>query len=403
MVNKPKTINTRSGKNDGLNKCPNCGSAEIFTLPEGGQLQCQHCRTIFFPPPAVSPVVPSGDAILSLATDEHGTQVVQHSGAADIDPNLGAQVTIECQGCGAEVVVNTDESMHARCHWCRQILSLENQMPNGAVPDVLLPFHLSKEQARASIEEFVKKRTFFANKQFKREFTTENVLGVYLPYFVIDTNTHCQFQGNAGQIARRYSVKIGDSTQTRYDIDVYQIARDFDLEVSGLTFEARSEKRNTTTSENTNNIINSIMPFDIENVIPYNGNYLKGFTSERRDTNVEEVKYLADSQIQDIARYQANATAAAYDAGTSWNTESVDKKGIVWRTAYLPVWLYSYLEKKKNGKHLLHYVAVNARTGETMGSVPVDKKRLLIVSLIVEAIAVPIGILMIIFGGYVSY
>lgn len=39
---------------------------------------------------------------------------------------------------------------------------------------------------------------------------------------------------------------------------------------------------------------------------------------------------------------------------------------------------------KKKG---LHYVAVNGRTGETMGSVPIDISRLLLVSFIVEIIS----------------
>ena len=43
--------------------------------------------------------------------------------------------------------------------------------------------------------------------------------------------------------------------------------------------------------------------------------------------------------------------------------------------------------KKKNEKERLHYVAVNGRTGETMGSVPIDISRLLLVSFIVEIIS----------------
>ena len=59
-------------------------------------------------------------------------------------------------------------------------------------------------------------------------------------------------------------------------------------------------------------------------------------------------------------------------------------KGENWNSAYLPVWLYSYREEKSNGKGILHYVAVNARTKETMGSVPIHKPKLLIISFIIE-------------------
>ena len=381
MADNITIIDSRSGRKDGLNKCLNCGSTEIFTLPESGQLQCQQCRTIFFPPPKAT------------AEQRKSTQEVRYSGASDIDPHAGALVTIKCQGCGAEVVLNTNDSMHTRCHWCRQILSLENQTPNGTVPDVLLPFHLSKEQARASIEEFVKKRTFFAKKRFKKEFTTENILGVYFPYFIVDTNAHCAFKGNAGEVVNRYT-KLFQGEKNFYDIDVYDITRSFDIEISGLTVEAHDERQNSLASETPNNIINSIMPFDIEKAIPYNGNYMKGFTSDKRNINVAETQSVVDSQIEDIACRHARLEAEKYDAGIVWNEKDVEKEGIVWRTAYLPVWLYSYLEQAKSGKQALHYAAVNARTGETMASVPLNKRRLLFFSLLIAAIVfIPFGLL----------
>ena len=39
----------------------------------------------------------------------------------------------------------------------------------------------------------------------------------------------------------------------------------------------------------------------------------------------------------------------------------------------------------------MHYVAVNARTGETMGSVPINKTRLMTVSAIVEVLGIVLG------------
>jgi transcription elongation factor Elf1 len=378
----PVTVSTDSGKTDGLNKCPRCGSTDISTQPGTGMLQCNYCRFVFEPPRATG--FQEADALVGQTVG---------SGAADITEPANTQVTIKCQGCGAEVVIDVNETMTARCHWCRQVLSIEHQIPNGAVPDIVLPFLLSREQARARIEEFVKKRTFFANRIFKREFTTENITGVYLPYLVVDVNAHSDLRGDAGLVVRSYQRGRKDRRETYYDIDLYRIGRDFDLAISGLTVEASSEKRNVDIWSNTNNVINAIMPFDVEQAVAYTGNYLKGFTSERRDTNIDELKGLVDAQIRDIARFQANESAQSYDAGIRWESEETSVRGTQWRSAYLPVWLYSYLEVKGNGSRLLHYVAVNARTGETMGSVPVDIKRLLAVAAIIEVIAAPIGLL----------
>ena len=408
MSSEPIIIDTNTGKAHGLSKCPRCGSADIIQQIGTGRLQCQYCRHVFDPPPVMAPPVlgappPMGAPVnvppsFPGAAVKRGALETRYSGASDIDASASSQVTIKCQGCGAEIVIDTNECMATRCHWCRQYLSIEHQIPNGAVPDILLPFMLTREQARTAIDNFVKKRTFFANKKFKSEFNSDNVLGVYFPYLVIDAAAHSNFAGEAGHVARTYTVGSGDDKKTYYDIDIYRIGRDFDLAVSGLTIEASSDRRNVSTKENTNNIINTIMPFDIENAIAYNGHYLKGFTSERRDTNVDEIKVLADKQLRDISRFQASLTTKFYDSGVRWENEILNTKATSWRSAYLPVWVYSYFEAKPNKPGMLHYVAVNARTGETMGSVPVDKKRLFLISLIIELFAIPLGIFIVLLG-----
>lgn len=77
-------------------------------------------------------------------------------------------------------------------------------------------------------------------------------------------------------------------------------------------------------------------------------------------------------------------TLRHYDRGVRWEQEGFEVKGQRWVSAYLPVWLYSYYEEKRNGKKLLHYIAVNGRTGETMGSIPINNRRLLIASAIAQ-------------------
>ena len=128
------------------------------------------------------------------------------------------------------------------------------------------------------------------------------------------------------------------------------------------------------------------MPFDLENCVKYNANYLRGYTSEKRDTNIDQLKPLVKVQAKDIARYSVNSTLQDYDRGVSWKTEEMDIKGEQWKSAYLPVWLYSYQEVKGN-KKILHYVAVNARTKETMGSIPIHMPLLLGISSIIELLS----------------
>ena len=125
------------------------------------------------------------------------------------------------------------------------------------------------------------------------------------------------------------------------------------------------------------------MPFDVENCVKYNANYLKGYTSERRDLNIDSLRATVETESKDIARHAANDTLTMYDRGVAWKNENFSVNGQQWQAAYLPVWLYSY-QQVKGDKKILHYVAVNARTKETMGSVPIHMPKLIGVSVLVE-------------------
>jgi hypothetical protein len=80
-----------------------------------------------------------------------------------------------------------------------------------------------------------------------------------------------------------------------------------------------------------------------------------------------------------------------YDRGVRWEAEGLDVHGTRWVAMYLPVWLYSFYHQD-GGRAMVHYIAVNGRTGETMGSVPVSQPRLIMAALttgtVLEALAI---------------
>ena len=362
-------------------KCPKCGSTDISLNSDNGKLRCNFCRHEFEP-----------EKVMETVSHNLEGEVVG-LGAQDIIADAKDVLTLKCSSCGAEVVIDTSEATQARCHWCRNTLSLNQQVPNGSVPDVVLPFKLKKDKAKAEIEKFVGERQFFANPKFKEEFTSQNVMGVYLPYMVVDINAHSKLYGQGEHLVRRYTVGTKDNKKTYYDADLYEVEREFDILIDDLTVESSADKlKDNKSSEKTNNIINTIMPFDTENSVKWNANYLKGYSSEKRDTNIEQLKDIVHIQSKDIARHQANKTLGHYDRGVRWSNEQLDIKGQDWKAAYLPVWLYSYQQVENSGKKLLHYVAVNARTKETMGSIPIHMPKLLGVSAVVGVLGIIVGL-----------
>ncbi|MGC0249838.1 TFIIB-type zinc ribbon-containing protein [Pseudactinotalea sp. Z1748] len=381
----PQIIATDSSAKDGLVKCPRCGATEIALNTASGLLRCGFCRHEW--------TGQGGDEELFINQDIPSLSgMVLGSGSQDIVASTEDVLTFKCSACGAEVVINTAETTQARCHWCRNKLSMNQQIPNGAVPDIVLPFTMKKEDAVEKIRAFVKKRRGFAHPRFLKEFAPENVMGVYLPYMVVDINAHARFAGEGEHRTRTYTIGSGDNKRQVHDADVYSVRRELDVYINDLTVESSSERRDQDARRNTNNIINAVMPFDVENSVGYDSNYIAGFTSERRDTNIDQVAPLVQRQAGDIARHKvAEETLGFYDRGVRWEDQQVDIRGQRWAAAYLPVWLYSYHQQRSNGKSFLHYVAVNARTGKTMGSVPVNQPKLLAVAAAVQVVGMIIG------------
>ncbi|WP_374327856.1 hypothetical protein [Azonexus sp.] len=381
----PAIIDTAASElSDGINRCPKCGSTDIRHKPGSDSLVCLYCRHEW-DGTRVEELFGLGEGI----DDLQGTVIA--SGASDIAADAAALMTFKCSGCGAEVTINTENAMTARCHWCRHTLGVNEQIANGAVPDAVLPFRIKKEDAVARIRQFVDKRRLFALKAFKAEFTPENVIGVYLPYMIVDGNVSVEVAGKGEIKTREYTRGSDKNKQTYYDADIYQVERQVDFTVDDLPLESSRERGNLDTRANTNNIINTILPFDTKNAVKWNASYLSGFTSEKRDSNVEHLRPRLEDQLLSIGRAQVENSVRRYDRGVRWEEEKLDVHGSRWVSMYLPVWLYSYHQPGANGG-MLHYIAVNARTGETMGSVPVQQWKLLLAALTVGTILETIAI-----------
>jgi hypothetical protein len=366
----PVALDTSAAElKDGANHCPKCGATDIRHKTGSDRLICRYCRHEW-QGQRVEEAFGFGEGHDALS----GTVV--SSGARDIAADAASLMSFKCTGCGAEVTVNTESAMTARCHWCRHVFGVNEQVANGAVPDAVLPFRITKDDAVARIRQFVDKRRLFALKQFKEEFTPENVTGVYLPYMIVDGKVSAEVRGEGEIETARYTRGSGKNKKTYYDADVYRVQRQVDFTVDDLTLESSADRGNLDTRANTNNIINTILPFDTKNAVKWNASYLSGYSSEKRDRDIAHLRPRLEEQLLSIARHQVLESVSQYDRGVRWEQEGLTVHGTRWVSMYLPVWLYSFHQPGKNGG-LLHYIAVNGRTGETMGSVPVQQWKLI--------------------------
>src|SRR5699024_11690643 len=124
-----RVVETDKDATDGLAKCGRCGATDIALNPDTGMLRCSFCRYEWNRAKALDAFGLDGD-IGALRGMTLG------SGSTDIVPSTQEVLTFKCSACGAEVVIDTANSSQARCHWCRNKLSMNQQLPNGAVPDM---------------------------------------------------------------------------------------------------------------------------------------------------------------------------------------------------------------------------------------------------------------------------
>ena len=379
-LNQTIVVDTSSDLETGQNKCEKCGSTEVSLNVETGMLRCHFCRHEQEGDKFENDIIDVG----SLKGEFIG------SGATNIEASTDDVLTFRCTSCGAEIVVDTSQATQARCHWCRQTLSINEQIPNGAVPDKVLPFSIQKDAAETAIKKFSSSRSFFAHPVFKREFIPENIMGVYLPYMIVDANLKGNFSGQGEIETRRWTetrtVGSGDNKReqitTYYDANVFNIVRTFDMTVEGLTIESNSDKLNHRDSSHTNNVINAVKPFDISKAMKWDANFITGYTSQKRDVNVDDLRNLVVTKMSDIARHKLVQTIGQYNRGVRWTSENIEVVGKQWKAAYFPIWLYSYQHTDKT----IHYVAVNGQTLKTMGSIPVNQGKLVLFSIIIGII-----------------
>ena len=384
-----RIIDTTAGRTDGINRCPTCGGTDIRYIVEQRGLVCGHCRSVWNEPNA--------QEMFNLNTEIGELEGVHiASGSQQITEEVSV-VTIECAGCGAEVVLSTADSGHQRCHWCRQELSLNRQVPNGAIPDAVLPFLLTRDEAVQRIGEFAQKRRTFAHRRFLAEFEPNNVMGVYIPYMVVDSHLIARLEGRGEITTRTWTETHGTGDNKRtvryYRADVYQVGRQFTMHVDDLSIVSAGDYSMRNSARSTNNILNAILPYDTPEAVAYNSAYLRGFTSERRDRDVTQLDAEVDERLLAIARAEAAKTIGQYGRGVRWEREGEKIIGSRWVSVYVPVWLYSYSQFARDGSVLVHYIAVNARTGRTMGSVPVSHPRIAALSCLVTTVVTALTVL----------
>lgn len=359
-------------------KCPNCDGELIFD-PATGQYKCEYCGSTFTQN-ELDHMTPEESTERKAGAFSGYTEETDVTGGDTQNRNESQTdaVMYTCPSCGAEII--TDATTAATfCYYCHNPVILGGRLSGEYLPDKIIPFEIPKEEAVRKFLDYVGRKKFVPKAFFSKQ-QIESITGVYFPYWNYHADVENRMQGE-GRKVRSWTTGDIHYTETKY----YHVSRHGVVSLTNMT-ENALQKANA-------ELARGVMPYDFSKMRDFNMGYLSGFMAEKRDIE----KDVLENQMQNQARQYTDKMMR--DTIRNYNSVSIADSQMrfrdeQWDYCLLPVWTITY--KGRNGK--IYYYSMNGQTGEVCGELPIDHKKLGLVSGGVSAAILILGLI----GGFLS-
>ena len=326
-------------------KCPCCDGAISFDA-QSQNLKCPYCGTEF----EIETLV-SYDNDLKEDSESHMEWETQPGAQWQEGESDGLKVYV-CKSCGGEIV-GDDTLAASSCPYCGNPVVMTGQFAGDLKPDVVIPFKLDKKAAMEALKKHYQGKKLLP-KVFMKENHIEEIKGVYVPFWLFDTDADANIRYKATRV-RFWSDSRYDYTETTY----YSVTRGGNLGFEKVPVDG-SEKMD-------DDLMESIEPFDFSQAVDFQTAYLAGFMADRYDTDAQQSVEKANARIKKSTEDAFAATVNGYTTVTPVST-SINLNGGKATYALYPVWL---LNTQWNGKK--YTFAMNGQTGKFVGNLPMDK------------------------------
>ncbi len=341
------------------NRCPAC-KASISFNPKLGKWKCDYCGSEF----TLEEMQKEND---NASTKEKNVKETKNT-----KDNYDGYISYKCESCGAEIVAD-DETSATFCVYCGNTAILQSKLSGKFSPDKVIPFKKTKEEAIEAFKNLSKGRPLMP-KGFNNTTNIEKIRGVYIPFWLYDVNV----SGNIDMTAETVEHwRVGDTHYTRTNF--FKVTRGGTIDFDKVPVDGSSHFDN--------DIMNSIEPFNFNDLIPYNHAYLSGFYAEKYDEEGDKVfSEVANRSLNSARDYLKNdARIYVHEKIVSDTLQAKETNKIY---ALLPVWMVNV---KYNGK--MHIFAMNGQTGEFIGNIPLDKRKALLYTIVLFVGILVIGII----------
>ncbi len=321
-------------------KCPNCDGGLVFD-PESGTYACEYCLSKFTQE--------------ELYGESQESETVQSEEAAESEKTQQSAFMYHCPSCGAEII--TDETTAATfCFYCHNPIVLAGKLEGEYLPDGIIPFKITKEEATEKFMEWIQKKKFVP-KGFYSKRHVEKLSGVYFPYWLYGCETDSYMNGTARDIR---IWRVGDIEYTE--------TKTFEVRRAGkVTFQHLPK---TALQKAQNAMLKGIFPYEFGALEQFHMGYLSGFQAEKRD--IDKESFTAEVR-QSVQKYAEKRMRDTITGRNSFSMDSQNHRISVEKFQYvmLPVWVLTYRQGNQ-----VYYFAMNGQTGEVVGKLPIDNKKL---------------------------
>ena len=335
-------------------QCPSCTGPLRFD-GKSGRLQCDYCGSSFSVQEIEALYRDKDEAAAQAMEDSVSAEGEWTGGGTNWASEPGLRL-YNCPSCGAELIC--DETTAATsCPYCGNPSIVPGQLSDMLKPDYVIPFKLSKEDAKAALKKY-----YIGKRLLPRAFSEENHIeelkGVYVPFWLFDgaADADMQFQGT-----RVSTMTNGDVITTT--TDYYRIRRSGTVRFEKIPVDASSKMPDEH--------MDAIEPYDYSELRPFSNAYLPGFLADKYDLEPEDCFARADERAENTAADLVARTVSGYNSVIPQGKQLHIRRGKI-SYALLPVWL---LSTRWNGQNYLF--AMNGQTGKLIGDLPASQKRVI--------------------------
>ena len=232
----------------------------------------------------------------------------------------------------------------------------EEKMSGTLKPDYVIPFKHNKESAKAQLKEYVNSKKF-APKLFKTENKLEEIKGLYVPFWLFDSDTDAAVNYQATTV-RTWSDSEYNYTETSY----FDVFREGSMKFENIPCDGSSKMPD--------DLMESIEPFNFSEAVDFQTAYLAGYLADKYDVSVDDSIDRANNRVKTSAEEVLRGTISFPYASVSTRNSSVQIKNGKAKYALYPVWILNTDYKGEK-----YTFAMNGQTGKFVGNLPIDGKK----------------------------